>query len=402
MLTALWLMFPKFRNTHGGFLRISILVTTISILSLLGLAVLAERMHIESDGTGRSRAVIGMRIASTLAKAMGAQGDDVETSQTQPTKHGLRMTGGAVYLTKPALRQPLAERIKQAGGRVVESPNLADATLDWSSKEGWVVGVTHDPQRAAALYLLVADLLDEKANEQVYEEKRLRTLAGMRSTETEHRNKRAVYILVRTGMAALALFFPLVILTYVAISSAGIGMEQRRKGGELEPLATTKTPLWAFVLAEAAGRATIACGLSALIIGGAAAFLGIRSWWSIGLFCTSQFAVILAISLMTSLQSIWFRHPVGRVIAGMTLNFTSYPMVPLLFLATSFGAKDIASAGESWIKMYEQQRLPVLDWSLGQSLTGIAIMVPTALAIGMVSARLMSWRVRKHRYRLAQ
>ena len=66
---------PRVLRPQLRMVRFMLIVVLVSIVSTIGLAVVAERLGVTVDGSLRSRAAIGVQVAGVIAKRLGAQGE---------------------------------------------------------------------------------------------------------------------------------------------------------------------------------------------------------------------------------------------------------------------------------------------------------------------------------------
>ena len=394
---------PRVMRSQLRMVRFMAIVVLVSITSTIGLAVLAERLGVTVDGSLRSRAAIGVQVAGKIAQRLGAQGDSDTKGPLKASRHGIRLTGGVFQVDTKDQARVLISRIRQAGGTITTDPEGADALLSWDETSGWTIRAGPSPGRAGVTYLALVDLATEDWQARMAQVQADRGVARVTTHDITGSTKSGKAIGIYAVMAVIGIMGPLFFLTYAGISSCGITMDNRRKAGELEPYANTTSPLWSFVLADALGRGLITCAMSGLVIGVGAAFFGLHSGLAVALFLVSQFALVVCLGLAGSLQVIWFKHKVLQTVFGMMLNFTVMPTIPLFYLAFSRRYEGVVERGMDNLGNLGSERvIPVLDWTAAQALRGAGIMIPVALVVGLVAAKLMTWRVRRHRYHLSQ
>ena len=393
---------PRVLRPQLRMVRFMLIVVLVSIVSTIGLAVVAERVGVTVDGSLRSRAAIGVQVAGAIAHRLGAQGESTPNNPVKASRHGIRLTGGVFQVDTKDQARALIVRIRQAGGTITTDPEGADAMLSWNDASGWTIQAGQSPGRAGVTYLALVDLATEDRQAQMAQVKAERGVELVTTHDTSGSTKNGKAIGFYAVMAVTGIMGPLFFLTYAGISSCGVTMDNRRRSGELEPYANTASPLWSFVLADALVRGLITCAMSCLVIGVGAAFFGLHSGWALVLFLVSQFVLVACMGLAGSLQVIWFKHKILQAVFGMMLNFTVMPFIPMFYMVFAVQEETVTRNLDKLSTLGSERVIPVLDWTAEQALRGAVVMIPVALAVGFVAAKLMTWRVRRHRYHLSQ
>lgn len=399
---AVWQMLPRFSKTHKAFAVVSTLSVCVSLLGLLFFGVLATRMNVDVDDGVRGRAVLGFKVASTVAQKLEGLGQD-EAPAIQK-KEGLRLTGGK-FAVAPEFRDfPLIQMISQSGGTLVDTGQQADVLIEKSGPK-WILHNQGTPQKTAATYAALSLFIHQMNEKQLNRSQEVSQVKGISfHSDDEQSVRRENAIAIKVLMLSLAVFLPLIVLTYITISANVGTIQKKRDQGELEVFSTTKSPLWTWMLADILGRAIIAGVLCCVIVLAASLFFGLKSWWSLPFFLISQISIISALSLFGSMQSIWYQHKIARGVVGALLNVLYLPVVPVFFLI--FNANKVETALDQGLQIstrgYLNGNVPVLGWTFGQALNGMVITLLASLVLGAMCAKLIGWRVRKHRYRLAK